>query len=366
VSARLTVERIENVSSEVKGRFIRWFSAQDMIEVEVRRLSDLIEADTDDAQCIADALVEDGTFTVRPKARCTNEECAQYIEDSSVAEGRCGCCECELSEFPPEDALVYTRRDSRARDVGWVIALHGIRSRGPWQEELQWLLGQMYGRTVPFRNWKYGRISIRVVVPHLRRRLTAKFTREVRARREQLRTRHPEIAFRPPDVIAHSFGTWIVAHALQEDESLQLGRLILVGSIIRPDWDWSPYIERGQVSAVLNYAAGQDWVVRLAAPVISDAGPSGYIGFTGRQDSVENILSPAGGHGFAFEEERLEVVWEKYWQPFLTDRADRIELDGHVRMAPAVWRPAPRPLRPPAPLLALVVFVAVVLAAALQ
>ena len=48
------------------------------------------------------------------------------------------------------------------------------------------------------------------------------------------------------DVIAHSFGTWLLGHALRNDPTLKVGRIIPTGCILRPDFDWNELITRGQ------------------------------------------------------------------------------------------------------------------------
>jgi serine/threonine-protein kinase len=56
-----------------------------------------------------------------------------------------------------------------------------------------------------------------------------------------------------PDIIAHSFGTWLVGHALESNPDIQVGRVVLTGSILRPDFNWKEHMPSGQVEAVLNH-----------------------------------------------------------------------------------------------------------------
>src|SRR5437870_7021689 len=70
-----------------------------------------------------------------------------------------------------------------------------------------------------------------------------------------------------PDVIAHSFGTWLLAHAILADKAadpIRVGRVVLTGSIVRPDFNWRSLLDDGRVEAVLCHYGGGDIPVRLA------------------------------------------------------------------------------------------------------
>ena len=60
---------------------------------------------------------------------------------------------------------------------------------------------------------------------------------------DRVRARHG-----PPSVIAHSFGTYLVARALSDFEGARLRALILFGSIVSETFDWGTLVARGQVT----------------------------------------------------------------------------------------------------------------------
>src|SRR5882762_4614415 len=60
---------------------------------------------------------------------------------------------------------------------------------------------------------------------------------------DRVRARHG-----PPSVIAHSFGTYLVARALSDFEGARLRALILFGSIVNETFDWGTIVARGQVT----------------------------------------------------------------------------------------------------------------------
>jgi len=151
--------------------------------------------------------------------------------------------------------------------------------------------------------------------------------------------------------VAHSFGSWIVAHALQNDPKLQLGHVVLVGSIVRPDWPWAAILERNQIRGLLNYCGDRDPWVRLAERFIPDSGPSGSRGFNQQHDRLLNLLRPGGTHSSAFSNARLPALFEDVWRPFMSNRGEDIEAGEHEVLEPRPWARAPVVLRAPAILL---------------
>jgi pimeloyl-ACP methyl ester carboxylesterase len=306
----------------------------------------LIQTSPEQARQIADALVEGGVFRPTEIVECAGEECGIELSTGSIEAGECPHCGADLAELPPQTVVRFHLDRGRSRDLGWLIALHGIRTHGAWQEQLQWLVDREYRRTVPFRNWKYGSILIGSLVPPLQRRLVDRFVGDLRSSTRELEgLLGPETP--PPDVVAHSFGTWIVTHALEHAPDIRLGRLVLIGSIVRPDWNWALPLGRGQLTGVLNYCGDRDPWVRAAERFIPDSGPSGRVGFAQAHDRVVNLLSPGGGHSSAFAEDRLIATFDEAWRPFLSGRLEDIDSMNHRLLPSFNWRRAPWFLRAP-------------------
>lgn len=226
---------------------------------------------------------------------------------------------------------------ARTRDVTWVLALHGMNTRGAWQEEFNWRVATAYGRSVPVSIYKYGlarpgaawRPSLRSNVKRLIARIS------------KLQGDADNNGFNgPPDVIAHSLGTWLIGHALQWCPSLKIGRLITVGSILRPDFDWASVINRGQVEAVLNHYGTKDFWAGITHFVIPDSGPSGRRGFNS-EAPIKQVSQENYGHSDYFLEKNLATSFEKIWRPFLTNQnnsAERIEI--FAESSPTEWQPS--------------------------
>jgi len=213
---------------------------------------------------------------------------------------------------------VYVRKLATDRVVDWVVALHGMNTSGAWQESFSWLLGTTWGRAVPVAVYKYGIVIAGVILFWRRRKL-----------REQLREKLAVLASEArargyngnPDLIAHSFGTWLFGQLLKHElkrppeERLTFGRVILTGCILRRDFDWKTIHDAGLVEDVLNHYGTADAVVPWARFLIPDSGPSGRRGFLG--DHVINIAAEGYGHSDLFLRD-LRQIYDQHWKPFLT------------------------------------------------
>src|SRR5262249_41317939 len=84
----------------------------------------------------------------------------------------------------------------------------------------------------------------------------------------------------PTSVIAHSFGSYLVARSLERFPEVTFERVILCGSIVGRDLPWTRIIHQSrQVQEVLNDYGRLDLWAGVAGWLMSDAGPSGRDGF---------------------------------------------------------------------------------------
>lgn len=304
-----------------------------------------------------DGLIRLTVPELASRASVSDDQAAQGLTD--LADQRvfiiemvrsCGCCAAVLSEEQTHDELCpqcdeairdcgvveerhYVRPAVRGRDIAWVLVLHGMNTRGQWQEELSWLIANSYRRMVPIFIYKYGRIRHGVFVRWRQRQLA----RDLSLKMSKLTETYGAEAASRPDVVAHSFGSWLIGHVLLENPDLAIGRVILAGSILRPDFDWRVLIDRGQVEVVLNHVAGKDRWVPFAHLVIPDAGPSGTLGF--EEPRVIHRLEPSFGHSSFFNEERVRSNYDRVWSLFLrrpTPRLSELGMGSCSR-----WRPTP-------------------------
>jgi hypothetical protein len=318
------------------------------------------------------SAVDFAAETTRPALEAEKllaELCPPLEKVSSLS---CPNCDIELSdeerrlEFCPNCSQSYAENGGlrqtcrfvyntvRSRDVIWALALHGMNTRGAWQEELNWRVSTAYGRSVPVAIYKYGLVRPGAIWrPSLRAKIE-----DVASKIAELRGDTFQSGFSgPPDVIAHSLGTWLIGHALQWYPSLRIGRLILTGSILRPDFDWARILARGQVEAILNHYGSEDFWARIAHFVIPDSGPSGRRGFNAGND-VTQVCAQGFGHSDFFLQKNLGTVFENVWRPFLTSQ---LVVEISASAEPSEWAPAPWILRATIlPLILLTVYWAIV------
>jgi hypothetical protein len=151
-----------------------------------------------------------------------------------------------------------------------VITLHGIRTFAPWQKELADELGKAGFYT---KSLQYGHYGIFGLLRKSQRRKKIEWLRE---QYTQITREYPDVV---PSIIAHSFGTYMIANVLELYDGIQFDQVVLCGSVIPQDYNWQELVKRNQVKRVLNDCAEKDIVVKAAPFFIKDAGSSGAYGF---------------------------------------------------------------------------------------
>jgi hypothetical protein len=160
-----------------------------------------------------------------------------------------------------------------------VMLIHGIRTNGEWQKQFADALSDP-AVTLPHHTHDFGNFSIWRF--RSRRQRDQKVDHfydwycHIRSRAVARPERNRD--FRP-SVVAHSFGSYIVGHALRKYADLTLGRVILCGSILPVDFDWTTVVGRSQLWEVTNDYGVVDFWAGHAHWLVPDAGPSGARGF---------------------------------------------------------------------------------------
>src|SRR5262249_42968062 len=125
-----------------------------------------------------------------------------------------------------------------------VILVHGIRDFALWQETVGKSMSEG-GFQVEFTN--YGRFDLlRFLVPlqYFRRRAIEEVLKQIRIAKQT--SGAEEIS-----IIAHSFGTYVVSHILQENFDLKFRRIIFCGSVVRYGFPFEQFYQRFD-SPILN------------------------------------------------------------------------------------------------------------------
>jgi hypothetical protein len=117
-------------------------------------------------------------------------------------------------------------------------------------------------------------------------------------------------------VLAHSLGTLLLGKALLQNPRLRLGRVILTGCILPPDFPWTSLISEGRVNAVLNHRGTRDFWARIARFVIPDSGPTGRQGAL--DAAVVDVPAEDFSHSQFFLDDKLPACYRNVWEPFWT------------------------------------------------
>ncbi len=207
-----------------------------------------------------------------------------------------------------------------------LVSLHGVRTKGAWQEGLASVLAPFYDYRGPkyseyqHRFWGALKIAVEpattvfllaiaavllalgfytdmlrflVVGCVALGILSASWIYAKRVRDRAVDGVYQEIKndalTRRPHVIAHSFGTFVIGSAIQKRESLRLDTLILNGCVLPRKFNWQR--SAMQFESVYNEVGGADWVP-MAASLVPELGSSGRFGFRGVRPHVHTLETP--------------------------------------------------------------------------
>jgi hypothetical protein len=155
-----------------------------------------------------------------------------------------------------------------------LLLIHGIRTHADWFQTVEEVFSvETSLEVVPIR---YGHFDLaKFLLPAFRKAPIEKIRRELQHAREKYP--HAKIS-----VIAHSFGTYALMHAIRNDPNLELFRVVLCGSVIPEDWHFESYfITRGESTDIVNDCGVKDvWPV-LARCCSWGYGASGTFGKAG-------------------------------------------------------------------------------------
>ena len=300
----------------------------------------------DELEAYLDEMVTEGKIIPIPALRCPIETCGQVLPGSGSPYTACPACHSDYQELGvgPVGVSFYRLTGDISRDIRWMIVIHGMNSRAKWQEEFSWEIANRLRYSAPVLIYKYGWVTIDVLVTWMHRRLAKNLGERIRIAVEQA-----SASDRPnrPDIIAHSFGTRLFQLILDDPDfdDLSFGRVITAGSIIRPDFDWARQIRSGRVEAVLNHVAENDGAVPLAQYAIPGTGPGGKFGYI--DSAAFNVRASGIGHSGFFESEMLRssIAETGLWHSFLTHPLGHLTPTDVFTIEPPKWKSAPILLR---------------------
>jgi hypothetical protein len=181
-----------------------------------------------------------------------------------------------------------------------VILVHGIRDIARWQDEIKQTL-RADGFAV--ESTSYGRMNlIEFLLPFSYFSNKAKLT--VWTQIQHAKLLHPNAS--QVSVIAHSFGTYIIAQIVKEQFAFKFHRIIFCGSVVRYDFPIEHYAGR-YTSPIFNDVGTADPWPAVAQSVTTGYGSVGTYGF--HRSGVEDRFHNGAGHGYFLNREFACSGW---------------------------------------------------------
>ncbi len=217
----------------------------------------------------------------------------------------------ELLEGVRRDQNPLPKRPLIADDVNkaagthTVILIHGIRTTALWQGTIRRILEAQGFAVQPTNYGKFDLLRFLCPGQFFRRRVADDITRQVR---QTIRLAEGAKC----SIIAHSFGTFIVAIILRRHPDIEFRRIIFCGSVVRYRFPFEEYSSRFERPLINEVGTRDVWPV-LAETVTTGYGSAGTYGF--RRPGVRDRWHNGKSHS-AFLKRDFCL---RYWVPFLRD-----------------------------------------------
>lgn len=195
---------------------------------------------------------------------------------------------------------------------GMVVPIHGIRTHAEWIPKVSLCASTSGWAVAPYY---YGYQGVGILVDEEQKQKVVEGLRdwllEIRSVWEG-----------PVSIIAHSFGTYVVARYLRDagDLLIDIDSIIFSGAIVRRDYDWAVHFKTNKIGEILNTISSEDEWVRFmpegGLPLAGKDtlfGKGGYLGFTAEHPRLRQIRSSLLGHNNIF---KFDVI-RGQWIPFL-------------------------------------------------
>jgi pimeloyl-ACP methyl ester carboxylesterase len=151
---------------------------------------------------------------------------------------------------------------------GAVVSVHGMNTRGVWQNELG---PELQDAVLYYEMADYGDVKIGA----LSRGTVVRIAEEIRKHYGFLIAKNAPLV----SAVGHSLGTLGITKALLSTPDMRFDRIILAGSILPVSFQWQQLVATQQVGGVLNETTDSDPWPKRAKYVIPNSGRSGCDGF---------------------------------------------------------------------------------------
>lgn len=221
----------------------------------------------------------------------------------------------QTSAPPIVEALEAVRRaEARVkprRDIV-VFAIHGFNTRGPWKNNLSPLLNRETDDVrYIYAPWDYGDFRTGILNPIARAKKVAEFHQYYNDVLEKYADSRSDVPKPVVCVVAHSFGTYIVARALLKYDEVRFDRIVLLRCLLPRKFPWSLAAEK--CGEVLSEVGKADWAL-IGAMFIPGLGSAGRAGFVSPPAFVRESISSFGDHSSVFGALHMRDVWIPFFR----------------------------------------------------
>jgi pimeloyl-ACP methyl ester carboxylesterase len=242
------------------------------------------------------------------------------FKDSPYASERRQKCMAALGDDETVEQLRRESRqlpdDSNTQVETLVLVLHGIRDMGEWTPQydtpLREAFRQKYGdaEKLQVEHPSYGYFAMGPFLLWSDRQVNVRWFMD---QFTELKAKYPNL--KTIDLIAHSYGTYVVANALRKYKAMRIDRAVFAGSVVRRDFDWS--IVKGRIQEVRNYVGSNDWVVGLFPRLFENApfnafnrdiGSAGFNGFESSFGNAHETRFINGSHSAALQHANIQSI----------------------------------------------------------
>lgn len=211
------------------------------------------------------------------------------------------CQKDELSSFPSWRLdMEKLKTGKKLLNNNSLILVHGIKSRGGWFDRFSKHLEK---EEIDITALYFAKVSVKNLYQNEKtgNLLVEKIEKEY----SKLRRRRKDCEI---SIIAHSYGSLIVAEALKRHSHLKINSLILLGSIVPREFDFHTLMP-SQIKKILNECGDRDWLPAAAEYWIPGAGSSGTYFFEQTNSLIYNRRIKKCGHSGMLTRERLIHEW---------------------------------------------------------
>ncbi|EJR0962614.1 lipase family protein [Vibrio parahaemolyticus] len=203
-----------------------------------------------------------------------------------------------------ENLLQTAVAEATSQTTVSLITVHGIRTHGKWQNELDNLV-KTNSREVYPCHIKYGFFSLfSFLIPMFRDYISKKISKKIH--KEFDKHSNKKII-----IVGHSFGTYIVSKAIETyTGSSTLELVILAGSVLKTDYDVNNITIKSK--RLINECGSKDLILSICNMFVLGLGDAGRVGFISPQDKSFINRYYNGGHSSYLTKNNMKKNWLPY------------------------------------------------------